>query len=307
MKLERWRAKRLLMAPFSLSGAAEDLYEWLTAVLLGTQRGMSRKWCYWFREHVVLCRRYGRTDFGDSRLWLFEPGWSLAPVLLGRMISSREILVTESRARLAGRYLAPAREEVESAAPAILRSAGLRNGGDPPGAGWSEAASPRRVLSECRARYVVGGLDSLGELPTGSADVCFSMGRLEHFSREDLERLTGQMFRILRPGGVASHIVDHRDHHWHFDKSIHCFHHLCFSDEEWASLARGRHLYRNRLLEEDYIRLFERRGFEVRAAIHRLHREDASGVDPSSLWGRYSALTPRDLEAAVTHFVVRRP
>jgi hypothetical protein len=66
-------------------------------------------------------------------------------------------------------------------------------------------------------------------------------------------------------------------------------------------------MYRNRLLEGDYIRMFEAQGFEVLAAVHHLHREDAAGVSPSSLWGRFSELSPADLEAAVTHFVVRRP
>ena len=133
------------------------------------------------------------------------------------------------------------------------------------------------------------------------------MGRLEHFDTEDLTFLMSQMFRILAPGGIASHIVDHRDHFWHYDKSIHCFHHLTYSDTEWASVAKGRHMYRNRLLEGDYARMFEEQGFEVLAAVHHLHRDDASGVDPGSLWGRYSELSPKELEAAVTHFVVRRP
>jgi len=101
--------------------------------------------------------------------------------------------------------------------------------------------------------------------------------------------------------------VDHRDHFWHYDKSIHCFHHLTYSDAEWDSVARGRHMFRNRLLEGDYARMFEEQGFEVLAAVHHLHRDDAQGVDPGSLWDRYSELSPEDLEAAVTHFVVRRP
>ena len=113
------------------------------------------------------------------------------------------------------------------------------------------------------------------------------------------------MRRVLVPGGLGSHIVDHRDHYWHYDKSIHCFHHLTFSDKDWAALCKGRKLYRNRLLEPDYVREFERAGFEVLAAIHELHRRDAEGIDPKSFWGPFKALTRDDLQAAVTHFVVR--
>ncbi len=307
VSVNRWRMKRLMMVPFAHARAGENLYEWLTAVLLGTQKGMSRKWCYWFREHVVLSRRYGRLDFAEKRLWLFEPGWSLAPVILGRLITRGDILATEDHARLADRYVPYAVDEVGKVEAVLRRSTGAGSGDLSLLEELCEETSARQVLSACRARYHVGDLGSLARIEPGSTDVCFSMGRLEHFTPEDLTFLMSQMFRILSPGGISSHIVDHRDHFWHYDKSIHCFHHLIYSDAEWASIARGRHMFRNRLLEGDYARMFEEQGFEVLAAVHHLHREDAQGVDPGSLWGRYSELRPADLEAAVTHFVVRRP
>src|SRR5437667_9482063 len=105
MSISKWRIKQLWMYPFMRSRAGADLYEWLTAVALGTQRGMSRKWCYWFREHVVLCRRFGRASFPEKRLWLFQPGWSLAPVLLSAIATGQGALVTEDRRRLPKRYL----------------------------------------------------------------------------------------------------------------------------------------------------------------------------------------------------------
>jgi cyclopropane fatty-acyl-phospholipid synthase-like methyltransferase len=141
----------------------------------------------------------------------------------------------------------------------------------------------------------------------GQADLCMSMGRLEHFSERELAGVFGQMRRILAPGGVGSHIIDHRDHYWHYDKSIHCFHHLTFSDERWEKMERGRKRYRNRLLEPDYVRLFEQAGFEVVGCVHELHKEDAKDVDPTTLWGRYSDLSRDDLKAAVSHLIVRRP
>jgi len=306
MIANRWRLKRMLMVPFALTRFGEDAYEWLTAVLLGTQKGMSLKWCYWFREHVVLCRRYGRIDFSEKRLWLFEPGWSLAPVILSRLITTQDLLVTEDFSRLAGRYVESALHEVGRVAETTRRSAGAGNSTPSLPDTLKEAASPQKILELCQARYHLGDLLSLDRIEAASSDVCFSMGRLEHFDRDHLSYLLTQMHRILAPGAISSHIVDHRDHFWHFDKSIHCFHHLTFSDSAWDSIARGRHLYRNRLLERDYIRLFEEQGFEVLAALHHLHRHDADGLEPQSLWGRFAELSPEDLEAAVSHFVVRR-
>jgi len=294
------------MLPFAFSRPTQDLYEWLTARVLGTQEGMSRKWCYWFREHVVLCRRYARLDFPANRIWLFEPGWSLAPMLLSRMISSNGSLVTEDYPRLADRYVPFAIEEVDKAAASVAVSASVRAEETARLDEIRSETSARCILEKCGTEYHVGGVESLERIESSSCDVCFSMGRLEHFDEAGLSSLLKQMRRILSPGGISSHIVDHRDHFWHFDKSIHCFNHLTFSDSKWESLAKGRHMYRNRLLENDYIRIFQDQGFEVLAAVHHLHRHDADGVDPESLWGRYARLTLDDLQAAVTHFVVRR-
>jgi len=107
MALSKWRLKHLGMAPFERTAAGAGLYEWLTAVGLGTQSGMSAKWCYWFREHVVLCRRSGGASFADGRIWLFEPGWSLAPV-----VARAEVLESTHGQAEVGR---PARDRLEGA------------------------------------------------------------------------------------------------------------------------------------------------------------------------------------------------
>lgn len=305
MALSKWRLRQLWMYPFMRTQWGADLYEWLTAGVLGTQWAMSQKWCYWFREHVVLCRRFGRVELSGSRIWLFQPGWSLAPAFMSKMATGRGPLVTEDRRRLASRYLPTAIEEVGKVAERLRASAKA----DPGCADLLEqlrlAKSPDHALRLCGAEYRVGDLRALEAIPSGSVDICMSMGRLEHFGQSDLDYLFGQMRRVLVPGGLGSHIVDHRDHYWHYDKSIHCFHHLMFFDEKWEHLCKGRKSYRNRLLEPDYIRAFEQAGFQVLAAIHDLHREDAEQVDPKSLWGPYAHLTRQDLEAAVSHFVVR--
>ena len=304
--MNRSLLKRLWLYPFRLSSVGENLYEWLTAVALGTQRGMSRKWCLWFREHVVLCRRYGKVRIPGQRVWLFEPGWSLAPVILAHLVTDQGPLVTEPRRRLAKRYVAPAVAEAMRVAEQMLRSVGRSRPAYDLLGGLSGTESPLEVLRICEAEYRVGGLPELEGLPPESVHICMSMGRLEHFDGSELRGLLSQMRRVLAPQGVGSHIVDHRDHLWHFDRSRHCFRHLTYSDEQWAAIARGRKLYRNRLVGSDYVRMFEDTGFEVIARVHELHRHDADGLDPETLWGPYRELRREDLEAAVSHFIVRR-
>lgn len=306
MAVEKWRLKRMLIAPFVRTPFGDALYEWLTAVLLGTQGGMSRKWCYWLREHLILTRRFGRVDIPGSRLWFHQPGWSLAPVVAGYAVSGRPVLVTEDRTRLARRYVRQALSAVRASRAQLGRAAGLA----PAQVAALElpraASGVRAVLQACRAEYHTGDLQSLDGLDPGSADVCISMGRLEHYSYDELRLLLAQMRRITRPGGVGSHIIDHRDHFWHFDKRIHCFHHLTYSDCRWRALAAAGKLYRNRLVESDYLDLFEKSGFRVLGCVHKLHANDAADVDPRGLWGPFKQIRAHDLEAAVSHIVVRR-
>ena len=55
-------------------------------------------------------------------------------------------------------------------------------------------------------------------LASGSIDLCHSGGTLEHYPPEELAAFLSECFRILRPGGVASHVFDHRDHLHHADR-----------------------------------------------------------------------------------------
>lgn len=302
----KWRLKWLWMYPFVRTQTGADVYEWLTAVVLGTQRGLSHKWCSWFQEHLLLCRDLGGADVTGGRVWLFQPGWTLAPVFLSRMATGRGPLVTEDRTRLAARYLPGAIEEAGRVAGELLTAVQADLSESALLEGLRRAESPRQALRACAAEYRVGGLRGLAALRDESADLCLSMGRLEHLSEDDLGHLLREMHRILTPHGVASHIVDHRDHYWHYDKStIHCFHHLTYSDERWERVCGKGKGYRNRLLEPDYLRLFEEGGFEVVADRH-LHSEDAEGIDPTTLWGPFASLSREDLDAVVSHFVVRR-
>ena len=227
------------MAPFMQSAIGCNLYEWLTAVVMGTQRGMSRKWCYWFREHEVLCRRYGRINLLDKRIWLFEPGWSLAPVLMATIATGNGQTVTEDHRRLARRYVPIAIGEVEKSVPRLC-PAGHRSQTAVELLGKVRRdGTPQSVLKLCGAQYLELNLQELQTMSDASQDICMSMGRLEHFTADQLEALFKQMSRILTAGGIGSHIVDHRDHFWHYDKSIHCFNHLTYSEKQWSSIAKG--------------------------------------------------------------------
>lgn len=74
---------------------------------------------------------------------------------------------------------------------------------------WTSMAD---MLVDCRAEYLTSGVSSLATLPAQSIDFCWSQAVLEHVKRDEFAALLRELQRILRPGGVASHRIDLRDH-----------------------------------------------------------------------------------------------
>jgi predicted SAM-dependent methyltransferase len=42
-----------------------------------------------------------------------------------------------------------------------------------------------------------------GEVELAEADICFSVGLIEHFTEEDLPRVVSAHFDVVRPGGLV--------------------------------------------------------------------------------------------------------
>jgi SAM-dependent methyltransferase len=89
-------------------------------------------------------------------------------------------------------------------------------------------------------------------LDEGSLDLIFSTSVLEHVMRP--EEVYAAMARAVRPGGIAYHSVDLRDHR-DFTRPL-AF--LALTDEEYASTATE-----NRLRASDHVRLLTESGFRI--------------------------------------------
>lgn len=293
------------MYPFMLTEAGQDLYEDLTAKILGTQTGMSRKWCRWFREHVILLKRHGKVSFVGKRILLFQPGWSLAPAILSNFITDQSVVVIEDRRRTSSRYLQTAIRESLSVLPHLMRTCNTAL--DTYKLSKLKVCKTVEQLTEdFQIHYLIDRKLTLQSVEDSSIDLLLSMGRLEHLSPIVLNRVSNQFNRIIRQGGFGSHIVDHRDHLSYFDPKRHVFYHLTLDDCTWERQSKGRQRFRNRLLGSDYGPIFNKTGFEVVANIHSHHRNDANGVDPKSFYGKFKNISQSDLEAAVSHFILRR-
>jgi len=111
-------------------------------------------------------------------------------------------------------------------------------------------------LRLCGGQYFTKGLWSLKEIQTNSIDLVFSQAVLEHVKKMEFEALINETFRVLRPGGKASHVIDLKDH---LGGSLN---NLRFSEKLWESEFFSRSgFYTNRLRLPEIKTIIEKTGF----------------------------------------------
>ena len=76
----------------------------------------------------------------------------------------------------------------------------------------SKAKSFDEMLELCNAKYLVNGLESLKEIPSNSIDLIFSHSVFEHIRKRELPNTLEEINRLMKKGGIASHVIDYQDH-----------------------------------------------------------------------------------------------
>jgi SAM-dependent methyltransferase len=124
--------------------------------------------------------------------------------------------------------------------------------------GVAKTSSISGALERLNTVYLTQGLASLQTIPDGEVDLLFSQAVLEHIRRADFARIAKEMRRVLKPDGVASHMIDFRDH---LQNGLN---NLRFSGQIWESEFMARSgFYTNRLNWPAMERLFREAGFCV--------------------------------------------
>ena len=173
------------------------------------------------------------------------PGDSMLTALFARSFgAARTFLVDQSS-------LATTRMELFALAENLL----ARNDLPVPGVTGTNFIDALKLLN---CSYMVDGLASLRAIPESSVDLVFSNAVLEHVSKRDFAATARELFRIMKPDGVASHWIDYRDH---LQMGLN---NLRFSEVVWESDFMTRSgFYTNRLPAFAIRALFEQAGFVV--------------------------------------------
>lgn len=96
---------------------------------------------------------------------------------------------------------------------------------------------------------------------TGSISYIHSTDTLEHIPAGDILMILQECYRILKPGGVISCVIDLQDHYAYFDSTLSRFNFYRYGEREWQKKYNNGLQYQNRLLADDYYKLFALAGF----------------------------------------------
>jgi len=182
-----------------------------------------------FERHLATWRATGRS--GPFTMLELGPGDSLFSALIARRLGASRSWIVDTGAWANVEITAYQR------AAGTLFPEGNEQGVDP--ARWTRI---EEMLEDCRAGYLTGGLESLRRLADGSIDLFWSQAVLEHVRRREVGPTFAEMRRLLSPTGVASHVVDFKDH---LGGKLN---NLRFSEERWESnLFSSSGFYTNRI------------------------------------------------------------
>jgi SAM-dependent methyltransferase len=154
------------------------------------------------------------------------------------------------------------------------------------------------ILAACDATYLTNGLQSYQDIPTASVDFIFSQAVLEHVRRNEFAQIAGEMRRILKPDGVASHQVDLQDH---LGGGLN---NMRIASDWWETELMARSgFYTNRIRFSEMCSIFEQVGFVV--DVKSIARWNAVPISIKSLAPEFRHLSQDDLLVSSFHVLLR--
>lgn len=170
-----------------------------------------------------------------------------------------------------------------------------------------KATSLDEVLRHFRLEYLAPCDCQALKLEAASVDFVISRAVLEHIPPGVIQGIFLESARILRPGGIACHIVDNSDHWEHGDKTLSRINFLRYSDGVFKWTHINSLDYQNRLRHSEYIGMLHNARLSVIG--------DDPEVDPKALADtkvipldeKFRKFTPEDLATVTSYLLAQRP
>ncbi len=124
-----------------------------------------------------------------------------------------------------------------------------------------------------RINYIAPMDASKTNFPDEHLDLIVTNATFEHIPLNSIKDILKESYRILKPGGVFSNIIDYKDHWAYTDSRLSYYNYLKYSPKKWKFLNPSLN-YQNRLRHKDYIELFESAGFKLKYILPRYPTEE---------------------------------
>ncbi len=309
-------AKAAVQGAFGWVPGGARAYRHLTRHQLGTFASHVDKLARVWPGYVGVWRQWGG-ELEGARLLVLDGGETPFVPLASYLLTGRGGVVVNRHGGMLDRYLAHARSGALGAAwPAGVVPAERRVVID--GLRWE--ATVAAALTAVGA-VVHPEVETALPLATASVDLCHSGGALEHEPPDALDALGAELMRVVRPGGLVSHVVDHRDHLHHADRRLPFLAHLAWPDPIYRVVAGHPVGYHNRLSPTEVATRFVAAGLELRALRRLIYvGDDRRWVDDeraamagrpglAARWlaPRFRGVSPADLRTAAAHYLLVRP
>ena len=133
------------------------------------------------------------------------------------------------------------------------------------------------ILAFVRIEYHAPADAAHTALPARSIDVHTSYTVFEHIPGPIIQGIMHEARRLIKPDGVALHLIDYTDHFCHKDPSIHWLNFLRYSDRLCSVIFGNRYMYMNRLRHDDQLAIGREAGFTTDTL--QAERDPAVGDD----------------------------
>lgn len=143
-------------------------------------------------------------------------------------------------------------------------------------------------------------------LSSECCDYITSVNTLEHIPETPMRLVLRECYRLLTKDGLMSFRIDYQDHYAYFDQGISVYNFLRYPETTWAIFNPPLH-YQNRLRHSDFLRIFEREGFDVVDANCVVgSAEDLKLLEQFPLDKRFGGYSLKELSIRSSHIVLRK-
>lgn len=121
-----------------------------------------------------------------------------------------------------------------------------------------DANNVDQFYKQIDTEYLTNGLKSLQKISDDSIDLVWSHAVLEHVRHAEFEDTMKELYRVLKPGAISSHVIDLLDH---LEESLN---NLRVNTSIWEStFFSSSGFYTNRMRNDEIIDCIEKTGFTI--------------------------------------------